>query len=139
MKDWITSLVDSWWYPERAFLARPVATWELHWWYAGVTIACLVGAIVLVFAKKLHPVLRQHLSNAWWTNAILGGILYFARDQRIPYFGTDIVRTVQLFSLFVWTVVAVWIGVRAARFDNKASLLTERRERYLPKNQKLTS
>lgn len=120
-------------------MARPAAVWELHWWYAGVTIACLVGAIALLFLKKMHPSLRQNLSNALWTNAILGGILYFSRDQRIPYFGTDIVRTVQLFSLLIWVAVSLWIGVRTARNDRTAAVINARRERYLPKSQKQAS
>lgn len=125
------------WQPAELLMVRPPKNWELMWGYITFIALFTITAIALLFLKKkVAPVLYAQLSTLSWTVAILGGLLFFFRYVRIPYLGTDIVRTILEVSAVIWLI---WISISYKKLVpvmKQAELIEERRTKYLPKPKK---
>jgi hypothetical protein len=122
----------AWWSPSGYFIATPAASWPFRWVYAGIVIALLVAGIVLLFLR-IRPILKGKLLSFFWTNALIGLVLYFFRDQRIPFLGMDIWRLLHEIGMIVWINNIIWYsrtGLQKVKLHEKVA---ERREKYLPK------
>jgi len=110
----------------------PPATWAWRWFYVGVIGAFLVGGIVIIFLK-IRPTVKARISNLCWTNVVLGLLLYFFRDQRVPYVGMDIFRFFQEIGMVIWINTIIWYARNQIPKEKLAEAVTERRTKYLPK------
>ena len=113
--------------------AKPAQVWQFAYWYIGLTALCLVIGVVTLFLRKLHTELRSMLLAYCWTFAIAGGLLYFFRVQRIPYLGTDILRTLQLVAMLIWGTWIAFFSTRKIKQQALSLSVQERKQKYLPK------
>ena len=113
--------------------ATPPALWSFKWVYLGFLALLLIGAIVILFLRRMHPPLRERWSSFFWSNLLIGLVLFFMRDQRIPYLGTNLLRVVHEFFIVFWLNSIIWYKRTGYRQEKVAELAIERKSKYLPK------
>jgi hypothetical protein len=125
--------VTPWWNPSGYLVAVPPADWPLKWAYVGFTLLCLIVGIAFLFLKRqFRPSLRYRILNFAWTNAILGIVLFFLRDQQIPYLGSDLLRLVQIIGAVFWINSLAWFVRTSYKQEQYTEAVMARREKYLP-------
>lgn len=105
------------------------------WIYTGLILFCLIGGISLFF-WRLRPGLRGRLSSLFWTNAIIGLILFFFRFERIPLLGMDLWRFLQEFAIVIWSFFILRYWRRSIPKEMLAEKVQAYRDRFLPKPKK---
>lgn len=130
-----SSTLPQWWSPSGFLKATPPATWPLKWEYVGLIGICLLVGIVTAFLK-IRPSLKSRILSFAWTNALLGALLFFFRDQRIPYLGADVLRLLQEIGIVFWINSIVWFARNGLQAEKVAEQVALRKEKYLPKAKK---
>ena len=128
-----TQHIQSWFNFDTLLSATPPQEWPYKNVYIGFIAFCLLGAIVVLIWRSLYPVLRERLGLLFWTNVILGPILYFFRFQQIPVLGMDFIRTIQEIAFAIWLIVIILRTYKEYPKEKFEEKLTERRNKYLPK------
>lgn len=121
------------WSTNSAFQTTPPIQWHYMWFYVGFAILYLLLGIWFLFRRGIYPPYRGLLLNFFWTNAILSGILFFMRYERVPLLGMDFLRTLHIASILVWVAFIGYYRLTAYNRDKMAILIEERRNKYLPK------
>lgn len=124
--------LPSWWTPTGLLQVVPADQWSLKWWYVGFVGACFVLAIVTAFLR-IRPSLKNRLQSLFWTNVILGLLLYFFRVQQIPYLGMDLLRFLQELGFIFWLNSVIWFSRTKLPSESIAEKVAARRDKYLPK------
>ena len=114
----------------------PPLQWNFSWLYLLLIAIFLVGAIVMLFLRRMHPPLRERWSWFFWSNIFIGAILYFMRDQRIPYLGTNLLRVAHEFFILFWLNSIIWYHRTGMKQEKLAEAAIARKEKYLPKAKK---
>lgn len=120
-----------WWSPSGLIQIKPAAIWLLRWEYVGLIGLCLLVAIVTLFLK-IRPSLRSRIQNFAWSNVAIGLVLYFFRDQRVPYLGMDLLRFLQELGMVFWINGIVLFARKGMQKEVLAEQVQSRREKYLP-------
>lgn len=126
------STLPDWWSPKGLIQVSPDAAWHFRWIYVGLIVACLLVGIISAFLK-IRPSLKARIQTFAWTNGFLGIILYFLRDQRIPYVGMDLLRFLQEVGMVFWINSIVLFSKKGMRQELVAEQVQARREKYLPR------
>ena len=137
MNSIITSIrqfnLEAWWSYKTLFSSVPPQTWKFEYAYLALIIICfIVGVAIALPRVPLHTALRRRISNLVWTNVIIGIFLYFAREQRILYLGTDGLRTIQEIALIFWINAIVLYYRKGFRKELIAAEASKRFSKYLP-------
>ena len=110
----------------------PPEQWNFEKVYFGFLALNLLVAIAIFFVR-LHPALKERVSQLCWTMFIVGSILSFFRLQRIPLLGMDLWRTILEVVGLVWVILII----RYFNTGHKKELLNieleKRRTKYLPR------
>jgi len=130
---WLTTLpLKEWFEMRNLFSFLPPVDWHFKWVYAGLIYACFAGAIIINFFR-IHPFIKERLAKFLWTNALIGGLLFFFRYQRIPFLGMDIWRTIQEISIVIWIYSIVHYRKNKLSKEILEQRVHEYRNKYLPK------
>jgi hypothetical protein len=132
MSNFFTETLPKYWSPSGLIQATPPATWAFRWEYAALTLICLLIAVVSIFLK-IRPSVKARIQALAWTNGLIGILLYFCRDQRIPYIGMDLLRFIQEVTLIFWINSIVLFARKAIPQEILSEQVQARREKYLPK------
>lgn len=114
----------------------PPAPWNFEWLYLVLLAILLIGGIVMLFLRRMHPPLRERWMSFFWANLLIGAVLYFMRDQRIPYLGTNILRVAHELFMIFWLNSIIWYRRTGFKQEKLAEAATLRKEKYLPKPKK---
>lgn len=126
-----TETLPSWWSPSGLIQVNPGPVWHFRWEYVGLIALCLVVALVSIFLK-IRPSLKARIQAFAWTNVIIGVLLYFFRDQQIPYIGMDLLRFLQELGMVFWINGIVHFSRSKMKVEVVAEQVQARREKYLP-------
>lgn len=94
---------------------------------------CFIGGVLSIFLK-IRPSLKARLQSFFWWNTFLGVLLYFFRDQRVPYLGMDLLRLIQEIGIVFWINSIVLFSRTGLKKELIADQVKARKEKYLPKN-----
>lgn len=125
--------LPTWWSPAGLIEITPLHAWVFRWWYVGLIALCLIVAVASSFLR-LRQSLRVRIQNLAWTNVFIGVVLYFSRDQQLPYLGMDILRLLQEVCLVVWINATIWFYRTSYQKELVHEKVSARREKYLPKS-----
>lgn len=115
-------------------MATPQPVWDWRWIYVGLIGLCFLTGIAVHFTK-LRPAIKSRVNSLAWTNVCIGLVLYFARDQRLPYLGMNFLRFLQEVGLIVWINAIIWFARTHIPKEKLAEAVEARRTKYLPKAQ----
>jgi hypothetical protein len=124
--------LPQWWSPTGYFEVTPAAQWPFREVYLGLIALLFLGGIVTLFLR-FRPILKGKLLSFFWTNASIGVVLFFLRDQRIPYLGMDLLRLMHHIGMIVWVNSIIWYMRTGLRHEKLSEQIEARRAKYLPK------
>ena len=100
--------------------------------YEVLLIIFFLGGIITLFRPKYEPV-RERFSVFFWTNAILGLILFFFRYQDIPLLGMDFFRFTLEVTAAIWLFFITRFSLQVYPQKKLEDQIAERKNKYLPK------
>ncbi len=121
-----------WWSPTGLIQVNPSNAWAFRWVYVGLIAVLLLTGIATLFLK-IRPSIKSRIQSLCWTNVFIGIVLYFFRDQRIPYLGMDLIRFIQEITLIFWINSIVLFSRTGLQKELVLEKVQERRNKYLPR------
>lgn len=122
---WLTNLVAP----------IPPFEWNFLWLYVGLLGLFLIAGIVLAFIK-MDSAYKNRWLNFLFGNVGIGILLYFFRDQRLPYLGMDLIRVLHEIGILVWLNSVIWYARTTYREQQLQHIAIDRKSKYLPKAKK---
>lgn len=137
---WSSALtwINNRWSPVGLFDYTPPDLWRFRDLYLFFIAFCLIAALALSFLR-IPRSLKEKLSPFFWTNTILGFILFFFRYAQVPLFGMDIWRFLQELGIVTWLVMIVRFSRKHLGEESLAEKVEDYRNKYLPKAKKVKS
>jgi hypothetical protein len=133
LQQFFGTTLANWWSPKNLLLVTPSETWPLRWFYLGLLALLFIVGMVTLFLK-IRPSVKGRIQNLIWVNFFLGMVLYFFRDQRIPFIGMDILRFIQELALIFWINGIVLFARTQVPKETIAEKVAARKSKYLPKS-----
>jgi hypothetical protein len=127
----VTDTVGAWWSPVGLIQVVPGDEWKFRWVYVALIAVCFLVALVVTFLK-IRLSLKSRIQVFGWTNVFIGVILYFCRDQHIPYLGMDLLRFLQELGMVFWINGLILFSKKGLKAELLAEQVQARKAKYLP-------
>jgi len=128
------SSVLNFWNPTSYLLIRPEMEWSLRWVFVGFWSALILGIFVLSRIRRFDRVRSLVLPSLFSIPWLV--VLYFLRDQQIPFLGSDLLRGLVEIGIlaYLYTVLASnRLSVESAKSDPVSQYVAKRKARYTKK------
>ncbi|HSI20183.1 MAG TPA: hypothetical protein VLA04_00520 [Verrucomicrobiae bacterium] len=132
LRTFFADTLPKWWSPNGLIQVSPGRAWEFRWVYVALIALLFVAGIATLFLK-IRPSVKSRIQSLCWTNVFIGIVLYFFRDQRIPYLGMDLIRFIHEICLIFWINSIVYFARTGLQQELVLEKIQERRNKYLPK------
>jgi hypothetical protein len=113
----------------------PPVVWYFQWLYLGLVLLFLLAGIVLLFVR-MNTEYKNRWLNFLFGNVAIGILLYFFRDQRLPYLGMDLLRGIHEIGILVWLNSVIFYYRTTYKKEQMQQIAIDRKSKYLPKAKK---
>jgi hypothetical protein len=132
ISNWYGVHITPYWSFTQLFNSTPPYRWPWMYIYLGLLIFFFLAIILIAF---LH--LREGLKKRFYpyliTNLVLGLVIFFFREQRVPILGMDIWRLLQELEMIIWIPFILIYILKGRPKEILGEKVEQRRQKYLPK------
>lgn len=132
ISNWYGAHITPYWSFTQLFSSTPPYKWPWMYIYLGLLIFFFL-AIILIAFLPLREGLKKRFYPYLITNLVLGLVIFFFREQRVPILGMDIWRFLQELEMIIWLPFILGYIIKGRPKEILSEKVEQRRQKYLPK------